>query len=39
MKKSMSTMNLRKILNNKTMEIDIKKIIRLEEQMRYEEEI
>lgn len=39
MKKSMSTMNLRKILNNKTMEIDIKKIIRLEEQMRLEEEI
>ena len=35
----MSTMNLRKILNNKTMEIDIKKIIRLGEQMRYEEEI
>ena len=39
MKKSMSTINLRKILNNKTMEVDIKKIIRLEEQMRYEEEI
>ena len=36
MKKGMSNVNLRNILNNKKMEIDIKKIIRVEEQMRIE---